>query len=125
MCEIFEITGMVERCHKTPQDVIKKVMESQQDWHSLLNSVLFTMHSHIHSSTGYSPIKMFKKDPILPFGMADKQNNGQGFTEISSANDNHNDTIMTDNNGNVVNNVFNMVEEIEKHKKEIFACAST
>ena len=40
-------------------------------------------------------------------------------------NHNHNDKVMTENNCNVTNNVFKMFEEIEKHKKEIFACAST
>ena len=97
-------------------------MESQQDWYSLLNSVLFTMHSHILSSTGYLLIKMlFKKDHILPFEMADKQNNSPDFTELCSDNDshNHNDKVMTENDCNVINNVFKMVEETEKHKKEI------
>ena len=105
---------MVERYHRTLQAVIKKVMQSQEDWYSLLNSILFAMHSQNHSSIGYSPMRMlYQKDTILPFEMADKLNNGDVMDE-------------RDNTcGNDVNKVFNMVEEIHKQRQKIFSCAST
>ena len=33
--------GMVERCHRTIEDIIRKVMTDQTDWLPTLNSVLF------------------------------------------------------------------------------------
>ena len=70
---------MVERCHRSLESVIKKVIQKQEDWYPVLNSVLFSMCSQTHSSTGYSPIRMlYNKDPILPFEMADKLENGGG-----------------------------------------------
>ena len=53
---IFTSTGMVERCHRTLESVMKKVIERQEDLSVMLNSVLFTMHCYTHSSTGFSPI---------------------------------------------------------------------
>ena len=35
--------GMVERCHRTIEDVIRKVMTDQTDWLLTLNSVLFSI----------------------------------------------------------------------------------
>ena len=65
---------MVKQCHRTLESVITKVMETQEDWPVLLNSVLFSMHCHTHSSTGYFPIcLLFSKDPILPFELANKK----------------------------------------------------
>ena len=68
--------GMVERCHRTIEDVIRKVMSEQTDWVKMLNSVLFSVRSQVHSSTGFSPMRMlFNKDPILPFQYADQMEN--------------------------------------------------
>ena len=70
---------MVKRCHRTLQSVVTKVMQTQEYWPVLLNSVLFTMHCHTHSSMGYSPICMlFNKDPIMPFELANKKVDGAG-----------------------------------------------
>ena len=111
---ILNITGMVERCQQNITSCDKKVMESQQDWYSLLNSVLFAMHSQNHSSAGYLPMRMlYQKDPILPFEMADKANNGDAMDE------------MGDSCNNDVNGVFNIFEEIQKQREEIFSFAST
>ena len=64
------LPGMVEHCHRTLESVPKKCMEWQEDWYELLNNVLLGMRSQVHSSSGYSPIRMlFNKDPILPFQM--------------------------------------------------------
>ena len=67
---------MVERCHRTIEDVVRKVMTDQTDWVKMLNSVLFSIRCQTHSSTGFSPMRMlFNKDPILPFQHADKTEN--------------------------------------------------
>ena len=64
---------MIKWCHRTLESVVKKVMEKQEDWYEILNSVLLGMRSQVHSSTGYSPIRMlFNKDPIMPFQLAGK-----------------------------------------------------
>ena len=64
---------MVERCYRTLESVVKKVMEKQDDWMTILDSVLLGMRSQVHSSTGYSPMHMLlSKDPIMPFKMADR-----------------------------------------------------
>ena len=55
--ELFIFIGMVERCHRTLESVITTVMEWQEDWLKLLNSVLFGMHANTHSSTGFFPHK--------------------------------------------------------------------
>ena len=66
-------TGMIERCYKTLEGVIKKCMERQEDWAVMIDSVLLGMRSGTHSSTGYSPMRMlYNKDPELPFEIADK-----------------------------------------------------
>ena len=70
---------MVERCHRTLQSVITKVMQTQEDWSLLLNSVLFAMCSHTHSSTGFSPTRMlYQKDAIMPFEVEHQNVNGCG-----------------------------------------------
>ena len=70
---------MVKRCHRTLQSVVTKVMQTQEDWPVLINSVLFTMCCHTHSSTGYPPICMlYNKDPIMPFELANKKVDGSG-----------------------------------------------
>ena len=89
-------------------------MQSQEDWYHSLNSVIFAMCSQNHSSTGYSPMRLlYQKDPILPFEMADKLDNGDFMDE------------MSDSCENDVRDMFNIVQEIQKQKKEIFSSAST
>ena len=67
---------MMERCHRTIEDCIKKVMVNQTDWYTLLNSVLFSIRCPTHSSTRYSPFHMlYNKDPILPFQYGDQSEN--------------------------------------------------
>ena len=49
------------------------------------------MCSQTQSSTGYSPMRMpYNKDPILPFEMADKLENGEDTLEFGNCNDNGN-----------------------------------
>ena len=52
---LFIPIGMVERCHRTIEDVIRNVMTDQTDWLPMLNSVLFLIQCQVHSSTGFSP----------------------------------------------------------------------
>ena len=67
---------MVERCHRTIEDVVRKLMTEQTDWLKMLNSVLFSIRCQTHSSTGFSPMRMlFNKDPMLPFQHVDKTEN--------------------------------------------------
>ena len=67
---------MVECCHRTIEDIIRKVMTEQTDWLPMLNSVLFSIRCQTHSSTGFSPFRMlYNKDPILPFQYADRLEN--------------------------------------------------
>ena len=56
---------------------------------------------------------LYQKDPILPFEMAYKANNGDAMDEMGDSCDND------------VNGVFNIFEEIQKQREEIFSCAST
>ena len=112
-------------------------MQTQEDWPVLLNSILFSMHCNTHSSTGYSPICMlFHKDPILPFELANRK--GNTTSGHWSGNDSENDSKFNDpgeepddnkNDStkgvsmNEFDEVFQMVERIEKEQKEIFATA--
>ena len=67
---------MIECVHHTIEDVIKKIMMSQQSWYEMLDSVLFTIHVTRHTSTGTSPFRlMYNKDPVLPFKYADRNDN--------------------------------------------------
>ena len=55
-------------------------MEQQEDWCKLLNSVLFGMHCHTHSSKGFSNMRiLYNEDPIMPFEMAGKIQNDSSF----------------------------------------------
>ena len=109
---------MVERCHRTLELVIKKVIQKREDWYPFLNSVLFSMHSQTHSSMGYSPIRMlYNKDPILPFEMADKLENGGHTDESESCNEEEQDA--TDHSERIIG----MVEVLEQKQKEIFSNA--
>ena len=122
---LFIFTGMAKRCHRTLQSVITKVMQTQEDWPMLLNSVLFTMHYHTHSSTGYSPIRMlYQKDPIMPFELAHKKVDGSGNDienetdmECEDQDDNQNDPVSEGSCKSEVDEVFQMVEAIEHSEK--------
>ena len=122
---------MVEQCHRTLESVITKVMETQEDWPVLLNSILFSMHCHTHSSTRYSPIcLLFSKDPIWPFELVNKKVSTMSWD--LPGNDSENDHEFNDhgvdpddpadNNNdstkgvtmNKVDEVFQMVQKIEK-----------
>ena len=77
---------MVERFHRTLELVIQKVIECQEDWHEILNSVLLTVWCQVHCSTGYSPITMlFNKEPVPIFIQADKTE--QNSEETVTCND--------------------------------------
>ena len=115
--ELFIFTGMVERCHRTLESVITKVMEWQEDWLKLLNSVLFGMHANTHSSTGFLPIRMlFDKDPIMPFEMADKLQNDRSVQESENSSSHDIDIDESDK-------IFDIVQALSQEHKEIFQCA--
>ena len=57
------------------EDCIPKVMENDNDWYNVFDSVLFACHIATPCSTGVSPYCMvFNKNPILPFKYKDKLN---------------------------------------------------
>ena len=48
-------------------------MKNQEDWDEHLDSVLFSIRVHKHSSTGMTPFRMlYNRDPILPFQFKDR-----------------------------------------------------
>ena len=64
--------GLVEWQNHTTEDCIRKVMEDDNDWYNVLDSVHFACHIATHSSAGVSPYCMvFEKDLILPFEYKD------------------------------------------------------
>ena len=65
---------MIERCHHTLEDIIKKVMYRQEDWIIILESALLGMRSTgPYASTGYTPMCMlYNKDPVMPFQIVHK-----------------------------------------------------
>ena len=81
------LLGIVERCHQMMESVIKKCMDRQEDWYDMLNSVLLGMRSQVHSSTGYSPIRMlYNKDPLLPFQLPQKPKTYQTVMTVTMMN---------------------------------------
>ena len=117
--------GLVEHQNYTTEDCIRKVIENDNDWYNVLDSVLFACHIATHSSTGVSPYCMvFNKDLILPFKYKDKL-------------DFHSDDYLDDEssliapNGCTQANSINInqefsqtLEEMEKQKQEIFSHAN-
>ena len=121
---------MVKRCQRTFQSVVTKVMQTQEDQTVQLNSVLFAICCHTHSSTGYSPIHMlYNKDPIMSFELANKTKLMGQVTNIENETDM--DCEYQDNNLNNlegspnsdVDEVFKIMEAIENEHKDIFANA--
>ena len=114
--------GMVERCHWTLESVLKKVMQKQDDWTTILDSVLLEMRSQVHSSTGYSPMwLLYSKDPVMPFEMADKLKYSQE-TLCNNVLQNDNQCEVTDSQNY---DLKQMVEKLGKHWEEIFQNAKT
>ena len=119
---------MVKWCHRTIELVIKKCMESQQDWAKLLESVLFGMHSQVHCSTGFSPMCMlYNKDPLMPFQVAAQLEPYYKLEENDSSKD-----VGTENDGGIVespitremnNELIDTVQQLEKQRQEIFGNA--
>ena len=73
----YIIPGLVERCNRMIEDVIKRAMQTQTDWAPMLPSVLFVIRTSKHSSTGFTPFRMLHNfDPIIAFEYADKLENG-------------------------------------------------
>lgn len=67
--------GLVEEQNHTIEDCICKVMEKDNGWYLVIDSVLFTCCIATHCSTGVSPYQMmYNKDPILSFEYKDKLN---------------------------------------------------
>ena len=112
------LSGMVERCHQTMESVIKKCMDRQEDWYDMLNSVLLGMRSQVHSSTGYSPIRMlYNKDPLLPFQLPQKPKTYQNCSDS----DNDECSNVT-NYGTIFSteDIVNVVNAIEEQRCTIF-----
>ena len=107
---------MIEQCHHTLEGIIKKVMDTQQDWEEILDGALLGMRSQVHASTGYLPIRMlFNINPILPFQMADKLK----YSNLSESieNDcNESSEIASSSNGDLID----MVQKLEHQRQEIF-----
>ena len=121
--------GMVERCHRTIEDVIRKVISKQTDWVKMLNSVLFSVRSQVHSSTGFSPMRMlFNKDPILPFQYADQMENcpdaeSDMSNPFSTKDQDVNSFSIKDEDVNPFSTkdpVVDMVEKLELQRTAIF-----
>ena len=110
---------MVEWCHRMIEDVIRKVMSEQTDWVKMLNSVLFSVRSQVHSSTGFSPMRiLYNKDPILPFQYADQMENCP-----DAENDISNPFSTRDQDVNPLSTkdpVIDMVEKLELQRTAIF-----
>ena len=97
---------MVECCHRTIEDVIRKVMSDQSDWLPMLNSVLFAIRCQTHASTGFSPFRtLYNKDPILPFQYADTLEHHQ----------HQNENMCPDTDP-----VTYMISKLESQRTEIF-----
>ena len=97
-------------------------MEQQEDWYKLLNSVLFGMCCHTHSSTGFSPMRMlYNKDPIMPFETADKVQNDSSFVE--SEDSSGNEKLSSNTCIYESDKIFEIVQAMSKECKEIFQTA--
>ena len=103
---------MIECVHCTIEDVIKKVMPSQQSWYEMLDSVLFAICVTRHTSTGTSPFRlMYNKDPILAFEYADRNDN----LVHESTECNVSQPINEDRNP-----LFELIEKMETQHKNLF-----
>ena len=116
--------GLVERENRTTEDCTRKVMENDNDWYNVLDSVLFTCHIATHSSAGVSPYCMvYNKDPILPFECKDKldlYSDEYLDYEIPLTAPN----VCTDANSTNINQEFSQtLKAMEKQKQEIFSHA--
>ena len=55
----MQSNGLVKRCHRTIQDMIRKqVSPPDVNWMEILDSVLFAIRVSKHSSTKTSPFKI-------------------------------------------------------------------
>ena len=95
----------------------------------MLNSVSFLVRSQVHSSTGFSPMRMlFNKDPILPFQYADQMENcpdaeNDMSNPFSTKDQDVNLFSMKDQDVNPFSTkdpVVDMVEKLELQRTAIF-----
>ena len=108
----------------TTEDCIRKVIENDNDWYNVLDSVLFACHIASHSSTGVSPYRMaYNKDPILPFEYKDKLDfHSDEYLDYKSALTVPN--VCTQANGTNINLEFSQTLKAME-KQEIFSHAKT
>lgn len=103
---------MVEKSNKTIEDTLLKCMVNQDEWDEHLDSVLFSIRVHKHSSTGMSPFRMmFNRDPIMPFQYKDRL---EQYPE-SLPEDCFNIESQSNNNS-----IDQMVSELEIERSSIF-----
>ena len=103
---------MIKWVHHTIEDVIKKVMTSQQLWYEMLDSVLFAICVTRHTSISTSPFRLvYNKDPILPFEYADRNDN----LVHESTECNVSQPINEDRNP-----LFELIEKMETQCKNLF-----
>lgn len=108
--KVIAFLGMVKRCHRTIEDVVRKIMTEQTNWLKMLNSVLFSIWCQTHSSTGSSPMWiLLNKDPILPFQHADKMENCPDSEQD-----------MSNDSSSQVDPVVDMIEKLELQRTAIF-----
>jgi hypothetical protein len=62
-----QANGLVERQNRTTEGCIKKACEDRMDdWPFALDSVLLSVRTSKHASTGYTPFRlMFMRDPVI------------------------------------------------------------
>ena len=108
---------------KLPGVNVWKCMASQRDWAKLLDSVLFGMHSQVHSSTGFSPIHMlYNKDPLMPFQVAaqikqyHELNTNDSSEDIESENDNEIDLGQSPITTEMNSELMGTVQQLEKQR---------
>ena len=85
-------------------------MVSQEDWESMLPSVLFALQISKHSSTGMSPYRvLYQRDTVSPFQFMDRLKNG-GVDSVSDC------LNLPENNDPVTD----LVERLEQIRKNVF-----
>ena len=118
------------------EDVLRKLLEEQEGWYYMLDSVLFAIRTTCHSLTGMSPYRMvYNKDPLLPFEFADKQKaHSNGFdsdneelggysSSSSSSNSKHGTTdndVCETKSSTGIQELMETVQKLENQRKEVF-----
>ena len=116
----------MECCHRTIEDVLRKLLEEQEQWYYIIDLILFAIRTTRHSLMGMSLYRViFNKDPLLPFEFADKQKMQLNVTDSDS----ESDESVTDNCNGTDNEVESssgmdqlmaMVQKLEFQRAKVF-----